>query len=208
MNSLTQTPETSINSWSDTSPFAVFPSERHALLSLALLRGDQQDEDKTSWELIFRYVGNYSSHGSEHSLKLVSGLWRYVEEGATLENLKDFERFTFAFFKVFPEENTNKVTLTLFAICYLLYFRRNPLWMQIGKVAVAKPISQMLHKLRNKHEAGEIDTPFSAYIASLAGYMATGFAKQHNSFTEYCVHKSLRDCLKKFLVDQLSKMSY
>ena len=188
--------------WVDSKDLPVLKSEKTTLLALALLCGEKSVNHE-SWELFFRYVSNYRLHGSRNTSKLVYGLQALVKEGATTRNLMSYERYVHAFFRAFPEERTNEITLTIFTAYYLVYFRRKSIWMALGNVIITKPINRMLDNVRKKYESGEINTPFFSYIASLVNYMVAGYANRHNSIIEYCVHKSLRDCMKDFLMENM-----
>ena len=188
--------------WADSKDLPILKSEKTTLLALALLCGEKSVNHK-SWKLFFRYVSNYRLHGSGNTSKLVYGLQALVKEGATTRNIKSYEQYVHAFFRAFPEECTNETTLTIFTAYYLVYFRRKSVWMVLGKVLITKPINRMLNDVRKKYESGEIDTPFFSYIASLVNYMVAGYANQHNSIIEYCVHKSLRNCMRDFLMENM-----
>lgn len=189
----------------DSKDLPVLKSEKTTILALALLCGEKSVSQK-SWDLFFRYVSNYRLHGSKNTAKLVYGLQAIVKEGATIRNLKSYERYVHAFFRTFPEECTSEITLTIFTAYYLVYFRRKSIWTILGKVVITEPINRMLDNVRKKYESGEINTPFFSYIASLVNYIAAGYANHNNSIIEYCVHKSLRDCMRVFLMENMKEV--
>lgn len=166
-------------------------AEEEELLSLMMACCSASSDRDFSWKDFDTKIGTYAVLRDAKSAGHIYGeLIPLVKEGATVNNIRDFEYKTHVLFRMYPEDIDDNQALLLFIILYVCYLRTSSIWTCIGRLFhkkstnILSPISHV--------EATELDLQF---VSALIDYICT-LSKQNSSSNRYArfyLHKQLRD---------------